>query len=385
MSMKNDKEHDALVKAMRTLATFVKKNTAGYAELNEAVQYIEDQIGLEGPVVAKAQKTDVKREAVDSNLHANCDYVTFETKRLGDTNYLPNHHVMALSDHVTRNWGQEAERLGLTYSFKGNKGMLAIDENSILSWAKIITAHRKLEKAAEHLRTGYDVNGNRKHEGTDAEQSTQHGHHDYFNWSDIEKSKSSISLTITSGCRYLNGSMAEHQHYVSIEVANPDGQKIARVALSPEQFASFLIGRSSVPCTLDHYWMIDDDTVALRERVYNPDSILDRMRQRMGDSLKEQDSRLHAIIDSLEETVAAGKPLGKKSTEELIRSLKLAADHRVSGATFVIEQAMEEGSQLAETAAIRVLLAQGTGKEGDVAKSLATSFGTLKLTGGNQE
>jgi hypothetical protein len=381
-------QNDKLIIAMRTLAKSTKALFAGNVEykgpkeLLDAVSYIENEIGLEGPVVAKAQRTDVKPEAVDSNLHANCDRVQFKTDGLHDINYLPKQGVVAVSDHTARTWINAAEKLNLNYSFRNSKGMLAISEEEILAFAKLIQAHRKLEDAAENLRKGADVHGHKKHEGTDAEQSTQHGLHDYNNWSDLERSRSTISLTITSGQRYLNGSMSEHQHYVTIEVHNPDGRTIARIALSPEQFASFLIGRSSVPCTLDHYWMIDENAVALRERVFNPDSILDRMRQRLNDSISEQDKDLTAIIKSLSENV--GKPIGKKAMEELIKSLQLVAERRKNNTTFVVEQAMEEGSQLAETAAIRVLLAAGTGKEAEVAKSLATSFGTKKLTGGSQ-
>ena len=370
--------NDVLFQHLRALAIVAKSACKAGTPGADAADFIEREFGLEGDIRAEDQELiDLTAVPIDTGVHAAVDGVVESGKKHSDESYLPHLGIYAFSWHAFSKWQDKARHLKLDYGSMGHSAheTMAIPEDDILAWAEDIKAHRKLSQAAKNLREGKSPDGIAYHDGTDARKSTEEGcSRDYENWSDIEKSQSHITITIASGCRYLNGSMAEHQHFVNLEVTGPDGRLLVRVGMSPEQFAAAISTRSLVPCTLDTYWSKGEGAVRLRERVKTPESIIDRMRQRLRGSIGKQDGDLKAIVDTLAER--KGKPLGKKDQDELVRALKNVLERRVGSTAFVVEQAMEEGSKLAETATLKVLMAQATtGSALKTIQSLTKSFG----------
>jgi len=366
-------QNDPLINHIRTLAKAVANGGGeSSSDLKQAAQYIEDMIGLDGPIVEKTQIIGDCSGSLKDSLNNNIVQQVSEDDETGDIGYLPHHGVVVVSQHRIYDWSRNASRKDIKYTGSDDQKMYAIPESQILSMANTIKQHQRLSKVTEALKEGKDLRGQVLHPDTDAEKSTHGDFYKYENWDNVEKSQSSITLSITSGSRYLNGSMAKHQHWVSINITSPDGRVVAEVDMSPDQFATFLISRGPVPCTLDHYNSIDENSVALRERVYNPESIINRMHQRLKDSTKEQDKDLKQIVENLKEK--AGKPLSKKDLDTLINQLERSSVGRVGTSAFIIEQAMEEGSALAESTMIRVALAQQTGNVKEAIEGIVHSF-----------
>ena len=385
-------ENDLLIKHLRALAKGINSVEADNVQSRDmaaipedaiaAAKWVEEQFGLSGDVAAKTQINPNPPEAIpDTTLNAHdSSVVEGKPKHVrGDAVYLPELGIFTFSDHHVGDWRTQAKSHGVQYEHtfpqhKIDDYIWAIREEEILDLADKVKAFRKMSDMAKKIRAGKPVD--ERHEGTDARKDNFHGR-DYKNWSDGERSRSSVCMSRCSGTRYLNGSLAEHQHYMSLTVCGPDGRTLVEINMTMDQLASMLVSNTLVPVTLNHYWSLSDDSVSLTERVYTPDSILDRMRQRLKDSMGNQETEFAALLKDLKGRV---KPPGIVELREIIRTLEGIYASRRSNTAFIVEQAVEEGSQLTESAMARVLLAQACGGDlTDAVKSIANSFKAAAL------
>lgn len=155
----------------------------------------------------------------------------------------------------------------------------------------------------------------------------------------------SARCTIATGSRYLNGSMREHDRYVSISVTDADGTEICDIALSTEGLTELLVSMTSVPVTVDSYW--GKDGMRRMQPVPPPVSITDRINNRLQAVTNTQEQRLQAIIDEI--ALIPDRKLGKKAKSQLLQALQIAKDNCKSGVQFVATQAVEEVQIAAES------------------------------------
>lgn len=241
---------------------------------------------------------------------------------------------------------------------------MMIPESTILAWAEQIRKGQDMKAESGRHSDKRDYQS-RCHPGTDTEdpsKSESTAIRDKPNAFWLDRSRSTMIITQCSGRTFLNGSAVYHDHYVRFALHGPDGQLLAEWGMSYDQFASVLVSNMATPVTLEHYWSLEDNNVALREVVRPPESVRDRMQQRLKDRLGEVDERQVALIQELKAAEATGKPLGKKAIATIIHSLEVMRGNTLSSTDFVVEQAVEETTQVVETAAIRIANIYGINK-----------------------
>lgn len=250
-----------------------------------------------------------------------------------------------LSNHKLRDFERKKEKI--QPNDKDYK--ILIDENTILEYAKSI------KKTAE-MKSHREKYAERCHPGTDTENPET----SEFHWQNksnefrLDHSQSTILLTTPSGKRFLNGSSVEHSSYVNIKIISPDGRMVCEVAMTFDQFASFLVTNSSTPCTLDAYWDIDKNSIMLQEVVKEPNTISNRMEQHLDNRLSEMEERLNKIQTTLDEQIATGKAMSKTKLQEIQNELTVYKSHFKSNRDFTIQQAKEELASITEQAAIAI-------------------------------
>jgi len=171
----------------------------------------------------------------------------------------------------------------------------------------------------------------------------------------IDRSRSSIHFGMrrSQPGKWLNSSAVRHSHYVVVSIDGPNGRTLVEAAMSFGQFASALISNMNIPCTVIGYWSINDENVMLEERVHPPDSITDRMKQRLEDMLANNDRRGEVIFNTIEEAVEKGR-MGKRDLRELAKAMRSYIELRSCNSTFVVEQALKEITQIVEQAAASI-------------------------------
>ena len=142
---------------------------------------------------------------------------------------------------------------------------------------------------------------------------------------------------------------------MSLRITGPDGRELVDVDMSPEQFATALVGQSNTPCTVRRYWSVDDDTVMLTERVRQPESIRKRMEKRLKHRLGEQADALRKVAEEMEAQAETKKPARKTQLNEWAERVGRATDYTAANAAFTISQAREEISSIMESAAIQFI------------------------------
>lgn len=269
----------------------------------------------------------------------------------GDGLYLSPHAIGDMERACRKSGVAHGER---EYADRYHKAF--ISEGEIEAWYHLIQANKRLDEAKdrqEQERAKYEATC---YEGTDTEDPTKNGcsYNDSRNCFRLDRSQSTVQLSITSGQRYLNGSSVQHHNWVHFEVRSPDGRKIVDVCMTFDQFAAFLVSNMATPCTVDTYWSITDECVRLQEVVKEPDTIHARMEQRLGDRLDDMHERLNAITDELDEQIAAGKAMSKTKLAEIRKALDVYKSHFGSNRDFTVLQAKEEVSSIVEQAAATI-------------------------------
>ena len=196
------------------------------------------------------------------------------------------------------------------------------------------------------------------HPGTDAYDSAKDDMHRQSDGYSLDKSRSTIFIGLTS-CgppgMALNGSKVYQHSVVSITITGPDGRRLVEIMMSPEQFASALVGNSHTPCTASRYWSTNEDSVQLTERVRPPQSIRKRMEKRLNHRLSEQAEALQEVAREMEEQAESGKPARKTQLRGFAARVARAVEHSASNAAFTVDQAREEITSIMESAAIQFL------------------------------
>lgn len=248
---------------------------------------------------------------------------------------------------------------GKTYSQWQNrptyqKGFIA--EEDIVGWYHEIETHRKMAGVKDQYVANREAYEQKCYPGTDAIDPTKTDDRTSNNRNafDIDRSRSSIALSMCQGERYLNGSAVKHRSYVSIRIESPDGRDLVDICMTFDQFASFLVSSSATPCTIDRFWSINEGCVRLKEVVHPPESIQNRMKQRLEDRLADAEARLDAVIATLDEAIDAGKAMSKTKLAEIRKELGIFKGHNSSNRDFTVEQAREEVSSIVERAAATI-------------------------------
>lgn len=236
-----------------------------------------------------------------------------------------------------------------------NNYELFISEFQLQHWLSVHETYNKLVKDSRIAES--EEYASKCYPGTDtidplkSESKTDRNR----NCGEVDRSCSSILLSVVStNGRYLNGSMVGHDRYVKITINSPDRRDLVEVAMSYDQFASFLFSNSHVPCTIDSFWSINDRCVRLREVVKVPDSISDRMAQRMDDRLVESESLVDDLLVMLDEQFTAGKSLSKTKISDVLSRLKILKRNMRSNRDFTIHQAKEEVASIIEQAVVTI-------------------------------
>lgn len=151
-------------------------------------------------------------------------------------------------------------------------------------------------------------------------------------------SKISMNLTSSNGA-WLNDCLQPQHYYVSIEIKGPEHQMIARVALSYEQAAKMMLYNGEVDCTLERY--VNQNGLLVEEKVEPPQTVNQRMRERLKDTRETLGNRLENIRRDVYEMLNEGKA-NKKSLATLLGDIETIQSHYVANENFVMQQAEEE-------------------------------------------
>ncbi len=302
--------------------------------------------------MAKAKERGEHPE--DTNAHASTIHVgqfghkSDQLMVIGEGVYLSRHAVHEMERSFAK---QNEAHGGERYEDKYHK--MLIPERQIESWHREIQKNKEMTAARDRHREEYQKGC---YPGTDAEDPTKKTGplKDGANSFSLDRSQSTISLSMASGNRYLNGSSVMHQNYVNLSVHSPDGRELVEVAMTFDQFASFLCSNMATSCTVDTYWSVTDDCLRLQEVVKEPDSIHERMAQRLNNRLDGMRERIATLQRELDEQAASGKAMSKTKVQEVSRQLEIFSSHFDSNRDFTVLQAKEEVSSIVEQAAATI-------------------------------
>lgn len=161
---------------------------------------------------------------------------------------------------------------------------------------------------------------------------------------------SSVCMTLTqSSGTWLKGCLQPQHYYVSLSIDDPDGKILARVALSYEQAARMLLYNGDVECTLEKYRDIKGELV--EEEVKPPETVHQRMKDRLGETHSELSKRLEDVKRDVKDMINGITKPGKKSLMDLLNDIDTIQSHYGTNETFVVQQAEEELSAMQSNAA----------------------------------
>lgn len=286
----------------------------------------------------------------------------------GDILLVPGVGV-CLSRSAVNDYESEARRIAAKHGIDKFHPyhQIVICEDDIRKWVATFDKNRSMEQVAEAKRSQVHDHEQHCYPGTDTQDpkldSSKYKIHKNRNQYDLDKSESTIGIHVASGNRYLNGSMVKHHHYVRIEFNTPDGRRYGEVCLTFDQFASALVSNSSTPCTWDNYWGIEKDSILLREVVHKPQSIDERMAERLNDRLNSINERFDALQAKLDEKIESGKAMSKTNLAEVRRELDLLRSALQENRNFTVEQSREEVTSIVEQAAISIALSNNLSAE----------------------
>lgn len=155
-----------------------------------------------------------------------------------------------------------------------------------------------------------------------------------------------MNLTSSTGT-WLNGCLQPQHYFVSLEITDPNGKAIARVALSYEQAARMLLYNGDVECTLERYRNENGELV--EEKIEPPETIHDRMKSRMKETRDSLSKRIEDARRDVHDMVN-GNIKGKTALKNLLQSIEIIQSHFISNEDYVLGKAEEELSQMQENA-----------------------------------
>lgn len=160
-------------------------------------------------------------------------------------------------------------------------------------------------------------------------------------------SKVCMTLCSSSGT-WLNGCLQKQTYYVSLTITDPDRKNVCRVGLSFEQAARMLMYNGEVECTLERYRGTDGKQKV--EEVVPPETVHQRMVDRMGKTHNSLLKRLEDAKRDVYDMLNGNKPKGKKALEGLMHDIDVIKSYMKSNQTFVVQQAEEEVSHIQSNA-----------------------------------
>jgi len=165
----------------------------------------------------------------------------------------------------------------------------------------------------------------------------------------MEKSRSSVCMTLTSGSAWLNGCLQPQHYYVTIDITDPEGKSLARVALSYEQAAKMLLYNGHVECTLQRYRDATGKTAV--EKVEPPENVHKRMKRRLSETHKALLERIEDVRLSLHDMVNGDKKANKTTILNLLQEMDTIQNHFLENQSFILQQSEEELSSMQNNAA----------------------------------
>jgi hypothetical protein len=156
-----------------------------------------------------------------------------------------------------------------------------------------------------------------------------------------------MNLTSSSGT-YLKDCLQPQHYYVSISIEDPDGKALCRVGLSYEQAAKMLLYNGTVICTLERYRDLKGNLIS--EKVDPPESVHQRMKDRLKDTRSSLQKRLEDIRRDVYDMVNGGKT-GKTNLKELLNNIETVQSHYEANEDFTVQQAEEELGKMQNNAA----------------------------------
>lgn len=340
---------DILTNAVRLLAAQFR-NKGG--DLGAAAATIFDLLGEEGDphemrqrhptkILGASQPKDTTRGAVSLDRHKH------------DLNYHPG-KGFTYSDHRGYDWSKAGRDAGLDDKLSAR----FIPEGEIVRMAAEAAAHRGMFEARDMFLVGVRERSQR-HPGFDTLDAGKSGMHSGSDDHKIDRSESTVHLSIMRGDTWLNASQVKHSSTVAMRVNGPDGRQLCAVQMSFDQFAAFLTSQGMVPCTVTDYWSINDANVRMHERVRPVDTVGDRLGRRIGARVDEQFKDILEVAAQLTAAAEAGKPVNKTVAARMAADLARAASHTRENLIFAADQAQEEVAGVVEQAAVHMSLSFG--------------------------
>lgn len=187
-----------------------------------------------------------------------------------------------------------------------------------------------------------------------------------------KKSNSRVCMNLTSSNgTWLNGCLQPQHYYVSLEITDPEGKQIARVALSYEQAARMLLYNGNVECTLERYRNSKGEMV--KEEVEKPETVHERMKKRLQESQQSTLDRIKDIHRDLYEMLNGDAKRGKTQIQHLLHEIRTVQSNLEANQNYVLQQAEEELSDMQSNAAGQLgifLQTKGVELQEDEAKKL---------------
>jgi hypothetical protein len=168
----------------------------------------------------------------------------------------------------------------------------------------------------------------------------------------------------------LNECLHPQRNYIAIEIKDPGGAQVLELAMSYDQFVRLLLCNTEIPVTLTKYR--DSKGAWVKENVPVPESVMDKVVNRMGEATSAIQGRITDLRKDLYEALNSGKPVSKKKLEQLLGDVQTIESHFDSNIPFTVEQAAEEVSEIQENAKTQLSLF--------VSKSLGASLSPADLT-----
>jgi hypothetical protein len=159
-------------------------------------------------------------------------------------------------------------------------------------------------------------------------------------------SKARLSRVSSNGT-YLNDCLQAQHYYLSLEIDDPQGKILCRMSMSYDQFVQILTDACNTTVTLERYRDCEGNLIV--EEVKKPESVRDRMIDRMGEVHESLSNRIKDLRKDLYEALNEGKA-GKKTLEQLLHSARVIEDNFESNAVFTVQQASEEIKSMQECA-----------------------------------
>lgn len=152
-------------------------------------------------------------------------------------------------------------------------------------------------------------------------------------------SKISMCMTNSTGS-WLNGALQPQNHYVSMEIQDPDHKIVARVALTFEQVTKMLMYSGEVDCTLTYYR--DTEGKLAKEEVQPKATIDERMKSNIKEMQDKFNDNINALYKMVGDIINKNSTASKSNLNDILRQIQVLKDHYASNESFMLSEAENE-------------------------------------------